>query len=77
MISWIFFGIFFHGSSNEILKCFAIEAGVINGWEKYVNSDNFIGMTSFGASGPYKELYKHFKISSENLIENIKKHLKN
>ena len=53
-------------------KCFAIEAGVINGWEKYVNSDNFIGMTSFGASGPYKELYKHFKISSENLIENIK-----
>ena len=27
MISWIFFGIFFHGSSKEILKCFAIEAG--------------------------------------------------
>ena len=34
---------------------FAIEAGVVNGWEKYIPSENFIGMKSFGASGPYKE----------------------
>ena len=55
--------------------CFAIEAGVINGWEKYVNSDNFIGMTSFGASGPYQDLYKHFGITVENLIKKIKQNL--
>ena len=31
---------------------FGIEAGVINGWEKYLNSNNFVGMTTFGESGP-------------------------
>ena len=50
---------------------FGIEAGVINGWEKYLNSNNFVGMTTFGESGPYKELYNHFKITDENLIETI------
>ena len=39
---------------------FGIEAGIINGWEKYLNTENFIGMTTFGESGPYKELYNYF-----------------
>ena len=55
---------------------FAIEAGVINGWEKYIPKENFIGMNSFGASGPYKKLYKHFKITSKDLIKLIKKRIK-
>ena len=38
---------------------FAVEAGVINGWEKYINHKNFIGMNSFGESGPYKESQNH------------------
>ena len=54
---------------------FGIEAGVINGWEKYLDTKNFIGMSTFGESGPYKELYSHFKISDENLIEKIIKTL--
>ena len=52
--------------------CFAVEAGVINGWEKYVQYDNFIGMSSFGASGPYKDVYKHFGISADNICKKIK-----
>ena len=32
-------------------------------------------MSTFGESGPYKELYSHFKITAENLIEKIKKTL--
>lgn len=55
---------------------FAVEAGVINGWEKFINSDNFIGMKSFGASGPHKELYKHFGITSAELIKLIKNKVK-
>jgi len=51
---------------------FAIEAGVINGWEKYIPSENFIGMKTFGASGPYKKLYEHFAITSNALVELIK-----
>ena len=54
---------------------FGIEAGVINGWEKYVKAKNFIGMKTFGESGPYKELYKHFRITDQNLIELITKSL--
>ena len=55
--------------------CYGIEAGVINGWEKYIDSENFIGMKTFGASGPYKELYKYFGITVDNLVESIKKNL--
>ena len=61
---------------NDILgnkPRFAIEAGIINGWEKYVPSENFIGMKTFGASGQYKKLYEHFGITKEKLIELIKK----
>ena len=54
---------------------FGIEAGVINGWEKYLVPENFVGMSSFGESGPYKDLYKHFKITDDYLIEKIIKTL--
>ena len=56
--------------------CFGIEAGIINGWEKYVNSEHFIGMKTFGASAPYKDLYKHFGITKEKLMIKIKKNIK-
>ncbi len=54
---------------------FAVEAGVINGWEKYINHENFIGMKSFGASGPYNEVYKHFSITAEDICYKIKQKL--
>ena len=62
------------GYKNEILgnkPIFAIEAGVINGWEKHIKNENFVGMSTFGESGPYKDLYKHFKITDDYLIEKI------
>jgi transketolase len=44
----------------------AVEAGVRQGWDAIVGHDGgFIGMSSFGASAPYKELYKHFGITPE------------
>mgnify|MGYP000122564491 CR=1 FL=1 len=54
---------------------FAVEAGVINGWEKYIDFENFIGMNSFGASGPYKDVYEHFNITAEYIFEKIKQKL--
>ena len=54
---------------------FGIEAGIINGWEKYLPTKNFIGIRTFGASGPYKKLYKHFGLTSKNLINLIKKNI--
>jgi transketolase len=54
----------------------AVEAGVRFGWDAVVSSDGgFIGMSSFGASAPYKELYKHFGITPEAVAaEVLKRH---
>ena len=54
---------------------FAVEAGVINGWEKYVDYENFIGMRSFGASGSYNDVYKHFNITADNICKKIQEKL--
>jgi transketolase len=45
----------------------AIEAGIRQGWDGIIGTDGiFIGMSGFGASGPYQELYKHFGITPEH-----------
>jgi transketolase len=44
----------------------AVEAGVSMGWERYVGERGaFVGMTGYGASAPYTDLYKHFGITAE------------
>lgn len=50
----------------------AIEAGVRFGWDAVIGEDGiFVGMASFGASAPYKELYKHFGITPEALADAV------
>jgi transketolase len=47
-----------------------VEAGVRQGWDAIIGSDGiFIGMNSFGASAPYKELYKEFGITAEAVAD--------
>jgi transketolase len=54
----------------------AVEAGISQGWDKYILSNGgFIGMTGFGASAPAPELYKHFGITSENVVKSVKERL--
>jgi len=44
----------------------AIEAGTTFGWERYLGARGAaIGMTSFGASAPIEDLYRHFGITAE------------
>jgi transketolase len=31
-----------------------------------------LGMTDFGASAPYKDLFKHYGFTVENVIEKVK-----
>jgi transketolase len=48
----------------------AVEAAVRQGWDAIVGSDGvFFGMSGFGASAPYKDLYKHFGITAEKVAE--------
>ena len=48
----------------------AVEAGVRFGWDAVIGHDGgFVGMNSFGASGPYKEVYQHFGITAEAVAD--------
>jgi transketolase len=45
-----------------------VEAGLRQGWDEIIGSQGaFVGMTGFGASGPARELYRHFGITAEKV----------
>jgi len=47
-----------------------VEAAVRQGWDAIIGADGiFVGMSSFGASAPYKDLYKHFGITPEKVAD--------
>jgi transketolase len=46
-----------------------VEAAVRQGWDAYLGSNGgFVGMSSFGASGPKDELYAYFGITPEAVV---------
>jgi transketolase len=54
----------------------AIEAAVRWGWDAVIGKDGiFIGMHSFGESAPAKDLFKHFGITAEAVVEAAVKRL--
>ncbi|MBO9421249.1 transketolase [Labrenzia sp. R4_2] len=54
----------------------AVEAGIRMGWDRFIGNDGlFIGMTGFGASAPYKELYEHFGITMDAVVAAAKEKL--
>ena len=54
----------------------AVEAAVRQGWDRYIRSDGgFVGMTGFGASAPAGNLFKHFGITAEAVVAEVKKRL--
>lgn len=47
----------------------ACEAGVQQCWDRFLGpKGRFVGMSSFGASGPYQNLYEHFKITADQIV---------
>ena len=55
----------------------SIEAASTMGWKKLTgNQGAEIGINSFGKSAPYKKIYEHFKITSNNVIQQAKKLVK-
>jgi transketolase len=48
----------------------AVEAAVRQGWDQIIGTEGaFVGMSTFGASAPYKDLYKHFGITPEAVAD--------
>ena len=59
---------------SSVRARFAIEAATPSPWYKYVGLDgDVLGMTTFGASGPFDDLLKHFGFTVENVVEKVKK----
>ncbi len=54
-----------------------IEAGSIMSWQKYGKSKRInLGIDKFGESAPYKEVYKHFNLSEEDITNFIQKKMR-
>ncbi len=56
----------------------AVEAGIKMGWEKYIgDKGEFIGMSGFGESAPYKVCYEKFGITADAVAAAAKKSIAN
>ncbi|MGE0735912.1 MAG: transketolase [Alphaproteobacteria bacterium] len=54
----------------------AVEAATGFGWERYLGEKGaFVGMPGFGASAPAEDLFKHFGITAEAVVEAAKRRL--
>jgi transketolase len=54
-----------------------LEAGSITHWQKYIKNKGFnFGIDQFGESAPYKQVYDHFNLNEENIINYIQKKLR-
>jgi transketolase len=47
-----------------------VEAASPMGWYRWVGADGaFVGMETFGESGPYKDVYEHFGLTTERIVD--------
>ena len=52
----------------------AVEAAAPEGWQEWTGDEgDMIGMTEFGASAPYKDLFKHYGFTVENIMDKVNK----
>jgi len=57
----------------DITARLAIEAGVRLGWDRYVGpKGDTVCMGSFGASGPYRDVMRHFGFTVDNVVAKAK-----
>jgi transketolase len=57
---------------SSVTKRVAVEAGVTDGWWKYVGSNGrVVGLNRFGESAPAGQLFKEFGFTVENVVKNV------
>ncbi|TWU04968.1 transketolase [Stieleria varia] len=53
----------------EVTNRVAVEAGIRMCWDRWIGSDGkFVGMSGFGASGPFDQVYEHFGINADAVV---------
>ena len=59
---------------NETELKISIEASHPMSWKKYVENKGItMGLENFGRSAPYKEVYKHFKLTDDDIVNSALK----
>jgi transketolase len=54
----------------------AVEAGVAQGWSRWVGeAGEVVGLERFGASAPYKELFREFGFTTDAVVAAAKRSL--
>src|SRR6056297_2404884 len=54
----------------EVTHRVAVEAGIRMSWDRWIGlGGKFVGMSGYGASGPYAEVYEHFGITEEAVVK--------
>ena len=57
---------------SAVTKRVAVEAGVTDGWWKYVGTNGkIVGLNRFGESAPAGQLFKEFGFTVENVVKNV------
>ncbi|MEI6145762.1 MAG: transketolase [Methylococcales bacterium] len=57
---------------SSVTKRVAVEAGVTDGWWKYVGTNGkIVGLDRFGESAPAGQLFKEFGFTVENVVKNV------
>jgi transketolase len=55
---------------KEVLARVAVEAGSTLGWHRWVGEKgSILGLSTFGASAPYQDLYDHFGLTVVRIVE--------
>ena len=58
---------------GNISKRLAVEAGVSLGWERWVRDQGkILAINKFGASAPYKEIYREYGLTVERIVEDAR-----
>ena len=71
------------GSYKKKILCesqirISIEAASTDCWKKYIGFDGLaFGIDTFGKSAPYKDIYKYFGLTAENIAKQTKRLIKN
>ena len=61
--------------TENVLKV-SIEASETSYWKKYTGNNGLnFGINNFGKSAPYKDIYDHFKLNEQNIVNKIKEKL--
>lgn len=57
---------------KAVTKRVAVEAGSSFGWERWTGTEGkMIGLDTFGESAPYEELYEHFGITADHIVQAV------